>query len=158
MTSTFDAKTREIGALVGDGKLVGKVEVNQIYALAIHSGYWRTGPLAGVNNRPRNGGETHFLTNGLTKNRERYLRNLAAGALEPEGLLGAMTENVEDLARYVYEHAPRDKDALRNSAHPTVRDHGEIVYDRPPVIPRLSKEQLKHRHEFVPRRHFGAAR
>lgn len=145
---SFGAGTRELGELVGDGELTMKVEVDQIYALAIESGYWRSGPLAGVTNRPRHGGKTHFLRDGLHENAERYMRKLARAFPELEP---AMVENAEDLARQVFDNAPRDKQVLRNSAHPTVTSGHVLVYDRPPAVHRLTEAELRRRGEFVPR-------
>lgn len=143
---SFSERTHELEQIVGDGNLVGKVEVNQPYSAPQHEGFWKTGPLAGVviRNHPRGGG-AHFLSDPLSENAERYMRNLADRVYEPGGLTGSMADNMEDLSRAVHERAPRDTEALRNSAHPTVTSDGETVYDRPPVVPRLSDADLKRR-------------
>lgn len=143
---SLSERTRELQEIVGDGDLVGKVEVNQPYAVPQHEGIWQTGPLAGVviRNHPQGGG-AHFLSEPLTQNAERYMHNLAGNVYEPGGLTGAMADNMEDLSSEVHDRAPRETEALRNSAHPTVTSDGETVYDRPPVVPRLSDADLKNR-------------
>src|SRR4051794_105839 len=133
MASTFDARLRELSERIGHGKLVGKLTVDQIYALAIHSGFWRSGPLAGVTNRPRHGGETHFVTNALQHNAERYRPTPAHAALEPGGLRDAMVENVEDWARDAAARTPRESGVLAASGHPVVTIGDAVVYDRPPL-------------------------
>lgn len=143
---TFAERTRELQEIVGDGDLEGKLTVDQRYAAVQEVGYWETGPNAGViiRNHPRGGG-SHYLSDPLFENAERYMHNLSQRVYEPGGLTGAMADNMEDLSREVHERAPRETDALRNSGHPTVTSDGETVYDRPPVIPRLSDADLKNR-------------
>lgn len=140
MAGTFQQRMAELEERVGHGDLVGRVEVNQVYALAQHSGFWRTGPLAGVviRNHPR-GGKSHFLSDPLHANYRHYMENLAVRALEPEGLHGAMRANVEDLAQHVYDEAPREEDVLRDSALVQVLDRGRIVFERPAPQPRRAE-------------------
>lgn len=153
MTSTFAARTRELEDMVGHGKLVGKVVVDQLYAAPNEVGYWKSGPLAGVSNRPRHGGETHALRNSVIEFADVYMRSLASHTLEPEGLVDAMIDNTERMARHYFDKAPRETNALRLSTNPIVIDDRQEVYNRPPVVRRLSKSELRRRHEFVPERH-----
>jgi hypothetical protein len=141
---TFAARTRELQDRIGHGKLEMKVTVDQVYAAAQETGTWVTGPNAGkvIHHHPH-GGKTHFLGGSLMEQHPRYLETLARQTLEVDGLHRAAHENVESLAREVFDNAPREFEDLRNSAHPTVTDNGVIVYDRPPVRERLSKEALK---------------
>lgn len=153
MSSTFAQRTRELEDMVGHGKLIGKNIVDQVYAAPNEVGYWKSGPLAGVSNRPRHGGETHALRNSVVEFSETYMRSLASHAFEPEGLNDAMIDNVERMARHYYDKAPRETNALRLSTNPIVIDGHEEIYNRPPVVRRLSKAELRRRHEFVPDRH-----
>lgn len=153
MTSTFAERTRQLEHEVGKGRLTATVTVDQIYAAPLEIGYWKSGPLAGVSNRPRHGGETHALRNSVVEFTDHYMRNLAGHALEPGGLVDAMIDNSEQIARHYFDKAPRETNALRLSANPVVTDDGIEVYNRPAIVRRLSKEELKHRHEFVPDRH-----
>lgn len=148
MRGTFGERTRELGEMVGEGTLRGSVEVDQVYALPIHSGFWRTGPLAGVTNRPRHGGQIGFLSRPLMEKHARYLAKLADGVLSGF-LTQAMAENMEDLTQEVYERAPRLMDDLRRSGHPMVRDQGRVVYDRPPERARLTDAQLREKSKRV---------
>lgn len=144
MASTFDARIRELADQVGHGKLVGKVIVNQPYAASQEEGYWKTGPLAGVviKHHPR-GGQAKFLADPLKANFPRYFQDMAGQAFQVDGLVRAMHSSVEDLSGFVFQLAPREFEDLRNSAHSSVTDDGKVVFDRPPVRARLSKQALK---------------
>lgn len=150
---TFAERTRALEEMVGDGDLVGKLEVDQVYAAAQHEGGWATGPNAGVRirNHPRGGGD-HFLSQPLVKNAPEMMQHLARNTLEPNGLRQAMADNMEDLSEEVEDRAPREFDDLRHSGHPTVTDNGRKAYDRPPKRPRLSRSALK---EKAKRRRLG---
>lgn len=140
---TFQQGCIDLAEKVGHGKLTGKVVVDQVYAAAQHEGYWVTGPLAGhvIRNHPR-GGQAKFLEEPLFEKAEDYMRNLADGVLDGF-LVQAMAENMEDLADEVFHLAPRENDVLRGSANPRVLDDGREAYDRPPLWPRLSQDQLR---------------
>lgn len=143
---SFQQGTRDLEEKIGHGKLVGSVVVDQIYSAAQHEGYWVTGPLAGhvIRKHPR-GGQAKFLEQPLFEKTDDYMRNLADAVLDGF-LVQAMAENMEDLADEVFDKAPRENDILRNSAHPEVHDDGRLAYDRPPLYPRLSREELKELH------------
>lgn len=142
MAGTFDERTRLLGDIVGGGRLTGRVVVDQVYAQPIHEGVWATGPLAGHANHPRHGGEQQFLTRPLVEGHPGYLQRLADRALRPGGLHDGMRDSMEDLAGEVARRAPIEFGDLRGSGHPIVTDEGATVYDRPPVVPRLSREEL----------------
>lgn len=54
-----------------------------------------------------------------------------------------MTKNMEDLSQQVYDKAPWEFADLRASGHPSVDTDGHRVYDRRPMVGRLSKADLK---------------
>jgi hypothetical protein len=141
---SFAQGTRELEEMIGRGDLVMKVELDQVYAASQHEGMWKSGPLAGhvIKHHPR-GGQSHFLSEPLFANAQEYMRLLAAQMLQQDGLIRAAREVVEGLSREVFDKAPREFEDLRNSAHPTVTDNGQLVYDRPPVRGRLSRSALK---------------
>ena len=143
---SFEEGTRALEQVVGHGRLTGSVVVDQIYALPIESGYWRTGPLAGVTNQPRHGGETHALANALEAIAEPSLRHVGQNIFRSDALGGfgvqAMAEAMEHLSAEYHERAPREFEDLRNSGHPIVHDDGRLAYDRPPMRPRLSDAAL----------------
>lgn len=154
MAGTFGKRTLELADIVG-GKKVGKVEVDQVYAVVQHQGFWLTGPNAGriILNHP-GGGEAKFLEKPLFLNTGKYLHRLADSVLDGT-LVEAMIENMEDLSEEVFKRAPRDFEDLRNSGHPTVRDGRRKVYDRPPVRGRLSDAALR---EKAKRKSLGEGR
>ena len=115
---------------VGQGDLVGKVEVDQHYAQHQHEtfGYLHI-----------RGGGPHYLRNPLLDNAARYVSDLADNVLEGD-LAESMAESMEDLQDHLDPAAPIDAEPnpikLRQSGHPTVTDDGTIVYDRPQLHPR----------------------
>ncbi len=54
-----------------------------------------------------------------------------------------MISAAEHLSGEVARLAPVEFGDLRGSGHPVVTDDGETIYDRPPLVGRLSKEELK---------------
>lgn len=127
----------------GTAKLRGSVLVNQIYAFAQHESTWLSGPNAGkrIRNHPH-GGEAKYLQAPLFANYPRYMNMIADSLLNEGGIDRGMTKVVEDLAGEVEKRAPVLHWYLRHSAHPTVKRGATIVYDRPPRVHRLSKEEL----------------
>jgi hypothetical protein len=119
--------------------LKGKVEVDQVYA---H--YQHENPQF---NHPRGGG-AFYLRDPLYSKSGQYLARLARHVVSTTGVVGlesAMRNNMEDLADEIISTAPVEHNDLRHSGHPTVAKDGEIVYDRPPDVPRLSESELKAR-------------
>lgn len=121
---------------VGTGHLVGRVEVDQVYAKYQHERADLKHP---------DGGQAFYLRAGMFGSIGSYLQRLAHSAITPEGsdLHRAMADNMEHLSDKVYELAPWEFGDLRESGHPTVIDQGRIVYDRPPHEHRLSDADLK---------------
>ena len=147
VTSTFGERIDALKERVGTGDLVGKVTVDQVYAWNQEYGGWlnfmgRYGP---KDLHPRHGGEIHFLENSLRDNGSDYLQKLADHLLEERGLYDAMVDDVEHLSAQVAIRAPVETGALRLSGHPTVSDDGAPVYDRAPIVPRLSEAELRDR-------------
>lgn len=77
------------------------------------------------------------------------MKRFADGLLEEHGLEDAATDIAEDGARMVLENAPVEFGDLRESGHPTVEVDGAVVYDRPPVAPRLSEADLREKGHLV---------
>lgn len=130
----FNARLDMLAAEIGAGRLSGHVEVDQVYAHRQHED--------ALLRHPRGGGP-FYLTRPLLEGTERFMSRLADGLFEPDGLQRAMEENVEDLASRVAIEAPVEFGFLRLSAHPTVVDDGVTTYDRPPIAPRLTHEEIK---------------
>lgn len=134
MADFFD-RIDELAEMVGHGELVGRVEVDQLYAARQHNELsW---------NHPR-GGQALYLTEPLMNNFERYFEDIARTLLDA-GPEPGMVRSVEDLAEEggVATHAPVLYSNLRASGHPSVTSDGVTVYDRPPRQHRLSEEELK---------------
>lgn len=122
-------------------RLEGKVEFDQVYAFNQHEGRWlnfmgRFGPKAMERGHPK------FVEQPLLGGSEGFMRTVADHLLE-DGPIAGMIEDVETLADEASAEAPIEFGDLKASAHPTVTADGAIVYDRPPLVPRLSEGQLK---------------
>lgn len=133
MAGNFAARMDELIESVGDGELTGSVVVDQVYAKYQHER---------MDLRHPNGGQAKYLGGPLMLNARDYVAKLADNVLHGS-LEVAMTQVVEDLSKEVFEKAPRDFWDLRESAHPSVLNDGMPVYDRPPVVHRLSEGELK---------------
>lgn len=114
-------------------RVTGHVEVDQVYAHYQHAHPEFHHP---------DGGEAFYLKTPLYVKCDEYMTHLAGGAVNGE-VVKAMTENMEDLSLEVYDRAPWEFGDLRASGHPTVEVDGEVVYDRPPLVKRLSEVDLK---------------
>lgn len=130
----FNRRCQELLKIVGDKNLEGKVVVNQIYAQNQHETLYFRHP---------SGGGPKFLTRALFQNHQSIMRGLARDALRRYGLNSAMIVGMEKVSRGVYQNAPHEFNDLRNSAAPSVKDRGRFIYNRPPVVKRLTKAQLR---------------
>lgn len=139
---TFGARVEDIAMFVGEGTLVGRVTVDQVYARYQHERLDLFHP---------RGGGPGYLRNPLFRRSGEFLNRLASRlSLGRGGLAEAMGWSMEQLCSDVAREAPVEFSDLRFSGAPRVMDEGLIVYDRPPIIGRLSKEQLqaKNRHRI----------
>lgn len=130
----FGKRCRELLSIVGDNTIEGKVVVDQVYAKFQHESLDLAHP---------HGGGAKFLTKSLMQSYRSVYRGLARDAYRRYGLVSAMSQGMEQIAKGVYQNAPHEFNYLRNSASPRVKDRGRIVYNRPPVVKRLSKAQLR---------------
>jgi hypothetical protein len=88
------------------------------------------------------GGEAGYLSLTLTRRAQEY-KDMWCEAIDNEQKFSEVTvAMVEDLAQAVFELAPIEFWILRMSAHPVVKVDDIIEYDRPPLMPRLSQEEL----------------
>lgn len=133
MGGDFGDRMRELRARVGNGDLVGKVEVNQVYAKYQHEG---------LDLRHPRGGRAKYLGAPLLENLDQYLQKVADSVLEDGGDSG-MIESMQALSNQVYLNAPLEFNNLKNSGHPSVTSDGHVIYDEPPAVERLTEEQLK---------------
>ena len=127
-----------IDALLADTphRVSGHVEVNQVYAHYQHEHPEFHHP---------DGGEAFYLKTPLFAKAEEYLRRVGKKAIDQRGVhvVEAMIENMEDLSLEVYNRAPWEFADLRASGHPIVEADGKVVYDRAPMVHRLSEEELR---------------
>lgn len=136
MASTaFDGLDQFLDEL-GEGDLVGRVVVDQVYAKYQHERADLKHP---------DGGEPFYLRNGLFEPVERWVAELGDHLVTPEGprLRDGMQHVAEGISDEVYKRAPFEFGDLRGSGHPTVEDDGAVVYDRPPNVARLSDSDLE---------------
>jgi hypothetical protein len=88
------------------------------------------------------GGHARYLAVPLETRFPLYLRWVAGGFLDDGGREG-MIRAMEDLSDQVEWHAPVEFWDLRRSGHPEVKLGEHTVYDRPPIVHRLSPAELK---------------
>jgi hypothetical protein len=130
----FNKGCQRLLKIVGDKKLEGKVVVDQVYAKFQHESLDLKHP---------HGGGGKFLTRALFKEHRGIMRGLARDAYQVYGLNSAMIVGMERVVRGVYQNAPHEFNDLRNSGAPSVKDRGRFIYNRPPVVKRLTKSQLR---------------
>lgn len=144
MAGTFGDRLADLADQVGHGTLIGRVEVDQVYAKIQHEDL--------SYHHPRGGGPL-YLQQPLYDSSNTSLQRLADHALAGD-LTRAMADGMEGLSDKVAEYAPVEFDNLRRSGHPTVTSDGAVVYDRPPQVPRLTEDELRaeDRHRITERR------
>lgn len=114
------------------GTLQGKVVVDQVYAQNQHENLSFKHP----------GGGPKFLTKALFQDAPKTMQGLANNF--PVGdQPAAMAQGMERVVKGVYQNAPREFQDLRNSGAPSVKERGRFTYQRPPIVKRLTKAQLK---------------
>jgi hypothetical protein len=133
VTGTFIGRIEDLKKLVGgSSKLQGKVVVDQVYAKFQHESL----------DLKHTGGGAKFLTKALVQNQQNILRAIARGILDGKQN-EAMAKGMENISTAVYKNAPHEFNDLRNSSHPTVKSGGRIIYDRAPLVRRLTQSQLR---------------
>lgn len=137
MAGDFGARIDELKALVGEGNLVGQVNVDQVYSHYIHERLDL--------NHPR-GGQAKFLETALYSNASEYMNGIADKVLEG-GARDGMVDAVEKLGKHSGELTPKLLTLLAHSDHPKVTDNGAVIYDRSPEVPRLSDAELEELHD-----------
>lgn len=138
MPGDFDVRMDELAEKVGDGRVRGSVEVDQVYAQYQHEG---------LDLRHPRGGRAKYLEAPLYANHHGYLRDVADQVLSV-GPVPAIVNAMEDLSGEVFTEAPVEFMDLRMSGHPTVKRGGVAVYDRPPMQGRLSGAQLRAKNQL----------
>lgn len=124
---------RRVSEQVGDGHLVGKLVVDQVYAKYHHERLDL--------HHPRGGGPK-YLERPLFANYQDYLSRLTTAILDgdPEE---TMAHCMESLNGSMSAAAPIEFNNLRRSGNPRVYSNGSKVYDREAQQPRLNREELR---------------
>lgn len=130
----FAERVDQLIEQVGDGALTGSVVVDQVYAKAQHER---------MDYKHPQGGQAKYLSGPLLMKHRGYIQDLTDRVLTDGGLTRAMIGNMEDLSQEVFDKAPREFWDLRESGHPSVTDGSVVVYNRLPVVHRLSPGELK---------------
>lgn len=140
MKGSFGDRVDALKEIVGQGRLEGSVEFDQLYAFNQEVGYWEDF-LGHEGPKEMERGHPHFLGGSLTAEADPIMESMADHFLK-EGPTVGMIEGAERLADTSAAAAPVEFGDLADSAHPMVTDDGAVVYDRPPVVPRLDEDQL----------------
>jgi hypothetical protein len=136
--------TDELKRIVGDGVLKAVTTVDQAYAAPQERSFWETGPLAGVEirNHP-GGGIPAFLGSQVKGTGLQDIHSWVSNALgERRPVVDSAADTVNEYIRGVRNLAPKQTGNLSKSGAGQVISDGAVVYDRPPEVPRLSKEEL----------------
>lgn len=119
----------------------GSVTVDQVYAHYQDDGVGPAGKPATEFAHPE-GGRSGYLSENLHEHADQYMQQWADDVLTDEPLFRSVIRSAEDLSTLVFADAPRQFWPLRQSAHPMVKSGEGIVYDRPPIVPRLTQDEL----------------
>jgi hypothetical protein len=130
---TFASRLTQLSEQVGERSIEMKVVVDQVYAKYQHERLDLKHP---------GGGSAKYLEKPLLTQHASYLRRVADDVLDV-GPVHPMIRNAEDLSMEVYRNAPFEFGDLKASGAPSVTDDGAKVYDRPPMVRRLTKEELR---------------
>lgn len=135
MTGTFAARIDELRHRTGcnEGWLRGSVTVDQVYAHYQHEH---------LEFRHPRGGRARYLAFPLEQHFRSWLADIARSYLD-DGGKDAMRRSMEDLSAQVIHEAPREFNDLRYSGHPVVQLGQRIIYDRPPLVHRLTEAELR---------------
>lgn len=133
MAGNFSERMDELIAQTPE-HVTGTVVVDQVYAQYQHEGMDLKHP---------RGGRAKYLGGPLIENYVSYYQRLADALLDGD-TTKAMIHNMEDLSTEgVYKNAPWEFADLKASGHPIVEENGATVYDRAPMVHRLSEQELK---------------
>lgn len=140
MAGTFQERMDELAAHVGVGTLTVQVSFDQVYAHRQHED---------LAFKHIHGGGAKYLERALFEGQVEYLTITADSVLDD--LDRGMIEVAELLALKAAKNAPvrgaEGANVLKNSDHPIVLDNDVIVYDRPPLEPRLTQKEIVARNE-----------
>jgi hypothetical protein len=136
VSGTFTDRMRALEDQVGPGRLTGSVVVDQVYA--------KYQELREDLRHP-GGGQAHYLQGSLYDDLDAHMQRLTSSLVTEDGsaVRKGMENVAEAVAHGVYERAPFEFGDLKASPHPTVTDDGATIYDRPPMVHRLTDDELR---------------
>jgi hypothetical protein len=148
MTGDFRDRLDQLREMTGsrEGTIRASVVVDQVYAHYQHEHL--------EFHHPR-GGRAKFLERPLMEKYSDYLAAYARTVLRNGGQ-AAMRQAAEDLSDEVELGAPREWGDLMKSGHPQVHLGDRPVFDRPPKVHRLTKEELRAKSRAVLRARLAA--
>jgi hypothetical protein len=137
---TFDQGIAQLSALVGHGTATGHVVVDQAYAQRQHEDL--------AYKHPRGGGPKYLEAPLYAKANDYF--ELVAKEMLKVGVIPPLATAMENLASTIEYTAPVLWWDLRRSGHPFVDDNGIVVYDRSPLVHRLTEAELKAKGRLIP--------
>lgn len=148
MTGTFADRIDQLREMTGsrEGTIRASVVVDQVYAHYQHERLEL--------HHPR-GGTAKFLERPLLEHYRDYVDDYARTVLR-DGGQEAMKRSAEHLSDQVEVHAPREWGDLLKSGHPQVHLGTREVYDRPPKVHRLTKQELRAKSRAILRARLAA--
>jgi hypothetical protein len=139
---SFDERMTVLSELIGEGDLVGRVVVDQVYARYQHERLDL--------HHPRGGGPK-YLEGPLYEHAAEYMQFVADEMLS-NGPQKGVERAVDDLAGSggVETHAPFEWGDLSRSGHAMVDSNDQLVYDIPPKQHRLTDAELREKARRTP--------
>lgn len=136
MAGDFGERMRALIEQVGPGEVVVTDTVDQVYA--------KYQELRDDLHHP-GGGQAHAMQGAVYQQVPQIMQLWADGLLTERGCeLDKAGERISELiARRYHETAPFEFGDLAGSTHPVVTNNGRVVYERPPGVHRLSKDELR---------------
>jgi len=147
---SFEQRMRELGKLVGDGKITTRIRVDQAYARRQHQNPLYTHP---------RGGGPFFLHNALMTLHRVHIQRVAQELFRGNAQVLYIRFG-EDVAQRGSNDAPIELGNLRRSFAVDVKVGGRTIYRREAAQRRLSRAELNRRvrlhHVEALKRRFGS--
>jgi hypothetical protein len=132
---SFEQRMRELGRLVGDGKITTEIRVDQAYARRQHQNAFYVHP---------RGGGPFFLHNAFMALHKAHIQRVAQELFRGNAQVLYIRFG-EDVASRGSADAPTELGNLRRSFAVTVKVGGRIIYRRDAAQRRLSRAELNSR-------------
>lgn len=144
--SAFGDRISELRKQVGRST-EGSINVDQVYAHYQDSGSGPSGKPAAAFDHPE-GGQAGYLSDSLTLYGPDFAQRIADSISEEDAMSDVFIEGVQKISLDVATLAPLEFGNLRESSAAQVIHDGEVTFDRPPLVPRLSEEELRQLKKF----------